>query len=119
MKRIKLLLIATTALTLALPLAGCMHGDSGNADNKGVEQRIETQMDENGNCPDGECPRSDSKDGKCPDKDDCPDGNCDKLPENRDNNGCPDGKCPLRPLLPRGRHGVGRIAPLPRPHKGN
>lgn len=119
MKRIKLTLICTAALTLALSFAGCMHGDSGNTTKQNVEQKIETQLEENGNCPDGECPRSDSKDGECPDKDDCPDGNCDKLPENRDgNNGCPDGKCPLKPLLPRNR-GIGRITPLPRPHRGN
>lgn len=117
MKRIKLLLIATCALTLALPLAGCMHGDSGNANN-GVEQKIETQMDENEDCPDGECPDDkDCPDGKCPrnDSKDCPDGNCDKLPEGR-NGRCPDGRCPAKLLPPVGRHGNGHIPPVRRMH---
>ena len=114
MKRIKFTLICTAALTLAMSFAGCMHADSGSTTKQNVEQNIETQLDENGDCPDGECPRSDSKDGKCPD------GNCDKLPENRNGNGnCPDGRCPARLLPPRDRHGAGRITPLPRPHRGN
>ncbi|MDE6691505.1 MAG: hypothetical protein K2K04_05980 [Clostridia bacterium] len=86
-----------------------MHADSGSTTKKNVEQNIETQLDENGNCPDG----------KCPDKDNgCPDGNCDKLPEDRDGK-CPDGRCPVRLLPPLGRHGNGHIPPIPRPHKGN
>ncbi len=94
---------------LAMPLAGCMHGDSGNAATPDVDQKIETQMDENGDCPDGKCPEKDGKD--------CPDGNCDKLPEDR-NGKCPDGKCPAKPLPPRSKHGNGRIAPVPLPHRG-
>ncbi len=97
------MLIATTALTLALPLAGCMHGDSGNATTPDVDQRIETQMEENEDCPDGKCP-----DGKC-------DGKVDKLPEDR-NGKCPDGNCPAK-LLPPHNGRNGRIAPMPRPKK--
>ncbi len=73
---------------LAASFAGCMHGDSGNAARNGVEQHVETQMDENEGCPDGECPDNGDK--------------------------CPDGKCPVRPVQPRGRHG--RVKPLPCPH---
>ena len=97
-----------------MPIAGCMHGDSGNATTPDVDQRIETQMDENEGCPDSECPRRDSKDGNCPDDK----GNCDKLPE--DGNGeCPDGKCPEKRLPPpHFKHGNGHAVPLPRPHRG-
>lgn len=119
MKRIKLLLIATTALTLAMPLAGCMRGDSGNAATPDVDQRIETLSEENEGCPDGKCPRNDSKDGECPDGK-CPEkigGNVDKLPEDGDN--CPDGKCPEKRLPPpHFRHGNGHAVPLPSPHRG-
>lgn len=112
MKSIKLSLICTTTLLLAIPFAGCMGGgDSGNASNDGVEQRIETQLEENEVCPDGKCP-----DIKRPD---CNDGNCDKLPENRDGNGetCPDGKCPAK-RMPHDQHRNGRPVPLPAPHRG-
>lgn len=104
MKRIKLLLIATCALTLAIPLAGCMHGDSGNAATHDVDQSIETQLEENQDCPDGKCP---GNDGKCPES---KDGNVDKLPEDG-------GKCPAKRLPPRLRHG--HAVPLPHRHRGN
>ena len=83
---------------LAVPLAGCMHGDSGNAATPDVDQRIETQLEENEGCPDGKCPED--KDGKV-----------EKLPENRNGNDkCPDGKCPAkRPP---------RAVPLPHIHRG-
>ena len=81
---------------LAMPLAGCMHAESGNAERQGVEQKIVTQTEDNGDCPDG----------KCPDKDDeCPDGKCPKKDRS-----CPDGKCPERRLPPIGRHGRGKRA---------
>lgn len=113
MKRIKFTLICTAALTLALSFTGCMHGDSGSTTKKNVEQQIETQLDDNGNCPDDKCPE-----GECPENGgkngECPNGNC---PEKGNNIG----RRPVRLLPPHGRHGDGngRIAPLPRPHKGN
>lgn len=90
MKRIKLSIICTAALMLAIPFAGCMHSDSGNATKDGMEQKIITQQDENDGCPDGQCPEN--KDGK---NDGCPDGKCP-----RDGDRCPDGKCPPRRLPP-------------------
>ena len=108
MKRIKFTLICTAALMLAIPFAGCGRGDAGNAAKSGVEQHVETLTEEN------------------KENEGCPDGDCDKLPEDNDGNGndCPDGKCPARPLPPRGRHGRGRnghgrVEPLPCPHKGD
>ena len=88
---------------LAVSFAGCMHGDSGNAATPDVDQRIETQLEENEGCPDGECPE---------DKD----GNVEKLPKYRNNNNdkCPDGKCPARQT--RRAH---RAVPLPHVHRGN
>ncbi len=93
---------------LALPLSGCMRGDTGNAAKNGVEQRIETQIDENKDCGGDKCPDDgDCRDGKCPD------GKC---PNDGD---CPDGERPARRLPPQGRHGNGRVKPLPCPHIGN
>lgn len=109
MEKIKLSLICTAALMLAIPFAGCMGGgDSGNAAKQDVEPRIETQLEENEDCPDGKCPEKH-------------DGNVDKLPEDRDGNGgkCPDGKCPARLLPPNGRHDNGRVSPIPHTKKVN
>ena len=96
MKRIKLSLICTAALILAMPLTGCMHAESGNAEKHGVEQKIVTQTEDNDECPDGKCPKI---------GDECPDGKCPKIGDV-----CPDGRCPKRRLPPPVRRGNGKRA---------
>ncbi|MCM1439123.1 MAG: hypothetical protein NC131_07950 [Roseburia sp.] len=91
MKRIKLPYFFVAAFALTVPLAGCMHGDSGSAANDKTEQQIETLTDENEVCPDGDCKNSE----------------------------CPDGNCPVSPLPEHRGHahgrGHGRVKPLPCP----
>ena len=92
MKSIKLSIICTAALLMALPFSGCMHADSGNAEQKATELTYEVTEEQ-------------PAENECPDKDDkCPDGKC---PKNDDD--CPDGKCPKR-RIPRGRKGKHRKA---------
>ncbi|MDE5789436.1 MAG: hypothetical protein K2H78_03350 [Clostridia bacterium] len=110
MKKIKLSIICTAALLLALPFAGCMHADSGDTATQGTTQLTQEVKDEKtaeDDCPDGECPG----DGDCDDKDDkCPDGRCPK-----DGGDCPDGKCPKRkfPHHRRGKHRKAVTLPCP------
>lgn len=120
MKKIKLSIICTAALLLALPFAGCMHADSGDTATQGTTQLTQEVKDEktaedkcpdgdcddnDDDCPDGGCPGSDSNDGKCPkDGDKCPKGDDD----------CLDGKCPKRrPPRRRGKHRKAVILPCP------
>lgn len=121
MKRIKLSLICTAALVLAMSLAGCGRGDSGSAEKQNVTpvnpiERIEDSVIRDSHVGlrppqnDKGARIEDCPDGKCPGQgDECPDGKC---PEQGDE--CPDGKCPARLLPPRGRRSDGRIVPLPR-----
>ncbi|MDE7162782.1 MAG: hypothetical protein K2O44_01720 [Clostridia bacterium] len=98
MKKIKLSIICTAAILLALPFAGCMHADSGNADMQRattLTQEVKEEQPAENECPDGDCDDNDDK---------CPDGKC---PE--DDGECPDGKCP-RKKLPHRRRGKHRKA---------
>ncbi|MDE7076885.1 MAG: hypothetical protein K2O62_06150 [Clostridia bacterium] len=109
MKKIKLSIICTAALLLALPFAGCMHADSGDTATQGTTQLTQEVKDEKtteDECPDGDC---DDDDGKCPGEE-CPD---DKCPDG--DGDCPDGKCPKRRLPPRrrGKHRKAVILPCP------
>ena len=116
MKKIKLSIICTAALLLALPFAGCMHADSGDTATQGTTQLTQEVKDEktvDDDCPDGDCDDNDDEcpDGDCDDNDDdCPDGKCPK-----DGEDCPDGKCPKRRLPPRrrGKHRKAVILPCP------
>lgn len=99
MKKIKLSIICTAALLLALPFAGCMHADSGDTakqENTQLTQEVKDEKTADDDCPDGDC---DDNDGKCPE----------------DNDDCPDGKCPKRRLPPRrrGKHRKAVILPCP------
>lgn len=104
MKKIKLSIICTAALLLALPFAGCMHADSGDTakqENTQLTQEVKDEKTADDDCPDGDCDDND---------DECPDGKCPK-----DGEDCPDGKCPKRRLPPRrrGKHRKAVILPCP------
>lgn len=109
MKRIKLSIICTAALLLALPFAGCNMGSSADTEQQNTEltqelkeRQTDGESPEDDKCPEdgGDCP--DCPDGKCPeDGDDCPD--------------CPDGKSPKHKLPPwrRGKHRKAVTLPCP------
>lgn len=112
MKRIKLSIICTAALLLALPFSGCMQGTSAGKEQKDTEltQQLKERETDGDRPEDDKCPEDD---GDCPDCPDCPDGKC---PEDGDERpDCPDGKRPRHKLPPwrRGKHRKAVTLPCP------